>query len=220
MDNWFVKLHRKILDWEWYDDINTCRLFFHLLLKSNYEDNKWHWVEIKRWQRLTSLPSLSKETWLTIQQIRTSISRLKSTGEITDQSTNTFRLITVIKYNDYQDNQQANQQAVNRQSTANKEREELKEYILYEKNKNNATYYILNSLFNLWYIPSKTETIEKFREWVKTLLEFNQVSSLEEIKDICTKFELYRKTTDKNIKNYKSTFMNSILFTKNKKYAK
>ena len=26
-----ILLHRKIVEWEWYTDINTCRLFIHML---------------------------------------------------------------------------------------------------------------------------------------------------------------------------------------------
>ena len=40
MEGW-IKLHRQILDWEWYDDINVKVLFLHLLLTANYEDKKW-----------------------------------------------------------------------------------------------------------------------------------------------------------------------------------
>ncbi len=31
MNDGFIKLHRKIIDWEWYDDINTKTLFIHIL---------------------------------------------------------------------------------------------------------------------------------------------------------------------------------------------
>ena len=30
----YIKLSRKILDWEWYGNINTCRVFIHMLLKA------------------------------------------------------------------------------------------------------------------------------------------------------------------------------------------
>ena len=30
----YVKISRKILDWEWYTDINTKVLFLHILLKA------------------------------------------------------------------------------------------------------------------------------------------------------------------------------------------
>ena len=36
----FIKLFRQILDWEWYDDLPTCRLFIHLLLKANYAERR------------------------------------------------------------------------------------------------------------------------------------------------------------------------------------
>lgn len=98
----FIALHRKLIDWEWYSDINTTRLFIHLLLTVNWEDKKWHGLIIKRGQIITSLPHLSEQTGLSIQNIRTSISNLKSTGELTDKVTNKFRLISIVKYDDYQ----------------------------------------------------------------------------------------------------------------------
>ena len=36
----FINLHRKILDWEWYDDINVFRVFTHLLLTVNWTPAK------------------------------------------------------------------------------------------------------------------------------------------------------------------------------------
>ena len=47
MNDGFIKLHRKIIDWEWYDDINTKTLFIHILLMANFEDKKWHGETVK-----------------------------------------------------------------------------------------------------------------------------------------------------------------------------
>ena len=41
LENGFVKLHRSLLKWEWYDDLNTFKLFMHLLLTVNYYDRQW-----------------------------------------------------------------------------------------------------------------------------------------------------------------------------------
>lgn len=142
----FIKLDRKILDWEWWDDVNTFRLFMTILLMANWEDKKWHGREIKRGQLWTSLPSLSKKAQLTIQQTRSSLDKLKLTGEITDESTASGRLVTVVKYDVYQgspkkvtdkstdkstDNQQTSNRQPNRQpnrrATATKEYKEHKE---------------------------------------------------------------------------------------------
>ena len=98
----FITLHRQILDWEWYKDVNTAFLFIHLLLSANFADTRFKGKLIKRGQIVTSLPSLSTETGLSIRQTRTALSHLVSTGEITDESTPNYRIITVVKYDDYQ----------------------------------------------------------------------------------------------------------------------
>lgn len=222
MDNWFIKIHRKILDWEWYDDINTCRLFCHLLLKCNYEDNKWHWKTIKRGQRITSLNSLSKETGLTIQQTRTSIIKLKSTGEITDQTTNSFRLITVINYELYQANQQANQQASNKRVTTNKEREEYKEVkniTISDFDKNSIPYFILEWFLKLWFYYNWKKN--EFENWCKELCKINWIRFPNDIKKIMSEFVFYWQNRWVKITNHKICLQNSPLLPNNvNKYAK
>ena len=138
----FIKLDRKILDWEWWDDITTFRLFMTILLMANWEDKKWKGKTIKRGQLWTSLPSLSKKARLSIQQTRSSLDKLKITGEITDESTSSGRLITVVKYDVYQtkpkkvtdkttdktaEEQQTSNRQSNRRATATKEYKEYKE---------------------------------------------------------------------------------------------
>ena len=102
-ENGFIVLQRKIIKWEWWDNPNVAHLFLHLLLSANYEEKQWHGQIIKRGQLITGLKKLSENTGLSVRIIRTCLKRLKSTGEITNQSTNRFRIITIIKYNDYQD---------------------------------------------------------------------------------------------------------------------
>jgi hypothetical protein len=120
----FITLHRKLLDWEWYSDINTKTLFIHCLLKANWEDKNWRGIDVKRGSFVTSYDSLSKETKLTIQQIRTSIFKLTKTQEINIQTTNKFTLLTIVKYEDYQSletkpthKQQTNNKQTNKQIT-------------------------------------------------------------------------------------------------------
>lgn len=108
MDGGFIKIDRGILDWEWYSDINTTRLFIHLILKANWKDGRFQGQEIKRGSFVTSYPKLAEETELTVNQVRTSLSKLKSTGEITVKSQSKFSVITVKNYCLYQDISQAN----------------------------------------------------------------------------------------------------------------
>lgn len=97
-----IDLHRKILDWEWYSDINTCRLFIHMLLKANWREGKFRGTTVPRGSFVSSLEKLSEETGLTIRELRTAISHLKMTGELTVKATNKYSVFTVNNYDLYQ----------------------------------------------------------------------------------------------------------------------
>ena len=98
----FIQLHRKIVEWEWYSNTNTFRLFVHCLLMANFTDGRFEGNEIKRGQFVTSLDHLSKQTRLSVRQVRVALDHLIMTGELTSQSFNRFRVITVVKYDVYQ----------------------------------------------------------------------------------------------------------------------
>lgn len=120
----YIKLHRKMVDWEWYDDLNTFKLFIHLLLKVNHKDNKWRGEVVKRGTCITSRASLSLETGLSEQQVRTALDKLISTKDITKITNKKNTLIIVTNYNIYQesnqeDNQQLNQVPTNEQPSSN-----------------------------------------------------------------------------------------------------
>lgn len=102
LENGFIKLHRKILKWEWYDDRNTTSLFIHLLLTVNATDEIWHGVKIKRGSRVSSFAKLAKELNLTIKEIRTCLQHLEQTQEVAHASTRNFTVFTVLNYDSYQ----------------------------------------------------------------------------------------------------------------------
>lgn len=107
-----------MLDWEWYSDINTCRLFIHMLLKANWKEGKFQGTTVSRGSFVSSLPKLSEETKLTIREVRTAISHLKMTGELTVRSQSKYSVFTVVNYNQYQTNDMQNDSHLtcNRQS--------------------------------------------------------------------------------------------------------
>ena len=118
----WIKIHRGMLEWEWYDDNNTKILFLHLLLKANHKEKSYRGQLVKVGQLITGLDVLSKETGLSIQKIRTAISKLKSTNEITIKTSAKGSIIQVVKYKDYQQatsDATDNQQASNKQTTTN-----------------------------------------------------------------------------------------------------
>ena len=116
MNEVWIKLHKKFLDWKWYKNKNTKILFIHCLLKANWKDGFYEGVEIKRGSFITGRKQLSKELALTEQEIRTAIKHLKSTNEITIKTTNTFSIISIVNYDKYQAvNQLYNQRVTNEQ---------------------------------------------------------------------------------------------------------
>jgi len=101
MDGW-VKLHRKLMEWEWYSDANTFRLFVHLLLRASYEANEWRGVTLKSGQVLTGRKQLAKELVLSERQIRTALKNLQTTNEVTIKSTNKYSIISITNWSKYQ----------------------------------------------------------------------------------------------------------------------
>ena len=101
-DNEYIKLFRKLINWEWYSDINTTRLFVHCLLKANWKDGDWKGIHYKKGQFITSLESLSEETGLSVRAVRTSLNHLISTGEVTSKNLPKGRIITINNWVGYQ----------------------------------------------------------------------------------------------------------------------
>lgn len=121
LESGYIKLHRKMTQWEWYTDTNTTMLFIHLLLTVNYEDKKWQGKVIKRGQRVCSYSVLSKELKLSVRSIRTSLNKLKMTGEVTSETTSKYSLISIVNYDLYQDERQAKGQSGDKQPTSKRQ---------------------------------------------------------------------------------------------------
>lgn len=139
--NGFIKIHRKLLKWEWYSDLNVRVLFFHCLLKANHKSEKWQGIEIKAGQFVTSYGHLAKECGLTVHQTRTALDKLKMTGEIANKTTSRYSIITIKNWNLYQANgKQDGKQMANRWQT-NGNKQEIKE----DKEVKNLNLSLINS---------------------------------------------------------------------------
>lgn len=120
--NGFVKVHRSFLDWEWYDDGNCVRVFFHLLLNVNWETKKWRGKTILPGQIITSMDGLGRKLGLSRSSVVRVFSKLESTGEVTIDANNKWTLVTIVNWAKYQDadqpsGQQNEQRANNGRTT-------------------------------------------------------------------------------------------------------
>lgn len=124
--NGYIKLYRKLIRWGWYQDSVVKGLFLHCLLLASFRDFNWMDKHLKAGQFVTSYKRLSEDLGFTVQQIRTALKKLESTGEITSISTNKFTVITVMNWENYQvdedsTNTQSNNPITNEQQTNNKQ---------------------------------------------------------------------------------------------------
>lgn len=120
LDTGFVKIYRSLLNWEWYDDVATKTVFLHLLLTVSIDDQKWHGIVVKRGSRVSSYAKLAEETKLSVQQIRTAINHLESTGELTRSKHAKFTVFAINNYDEYQkvtSKSTVNQQGANKVTT-------------------------------------------------------------------------------------------------------
>jgi len=123
MQQGWIKIHRQLLEWEWYDDNNTKIVFLHLLLKANHKPKNYRGLELKAGTILTGRKLLCLETKLTVRQIRTSLTKLKSTNEITIKTSSQGSVIEIVNYSKYQlaTNETTNERPTSdQQTTTNK----------------------------------------------------------------------------------------------------
>lgn len=112
----YLKLHRKMLNWGWYGDTNTTRLFLHILLSANWLPGECYGIRYEAGEFVTSLDRLSKETNLSFSQVRTALKHMEMTGEITSTSHGKCRVITVNNWCAYQASDKDDRKEIARKS--------------------------------------------------------------------------------------------------------
>lgn len=124
----WIKIHRKMLDWQWFGDSRMVQLFLYLLLSASVEEKSWRDIKVGRGQVIVTRKGLADALNMSEQNVRTCLERLKESGEINQQSTNKYTIITICKFDSYQYeekrvNQHFNQQITNNQPTNNQQTE-------------------------------------------------------------------------------------------------
>ncbi len=175
----FIKLDRNILNWGWYTDLTTKAVFLHMLLKANIQDKMWLGKPVKRGQLVTSTNHLSAELSLSVQSVRTALSHLRDTGEITTKATTKFTIVTIVNFEKYQainaytnenstnkslanehtKQPTANTQLTNNQQASNKQLTTTKE-IKNKKNEKNEKNHKKGRSSKGLSVPSMTEVID------------------------------------------------------------
>lgn len=122
----WIKLHKSLKEWQWYDDHNATRLLIHLLLSVNYEDKNWKGQVVKAGTFITSWENLSKEIGLSVKQTRVAMDKLERSKEVARYTTNKWQAITLLKWDKLQVECNKDGKQMGRQRATTKEYKEIK----------------------------------------------------------------------------------------------
>lgn len=210
MNNGWIKIHRKLTEWEWYSDVNTTRVFLHLLIVANHKDKNWRGIEVKRGQRLTSLDKLSAETNLSVSKIRTAVKKLISTNEIASKSHSQHTVFTMINYNEYQsDDKQDSKPVTNESQTNDKQIATNKNVRTKECNKKDNTS-LKNDGFAEWWkvYPKKTGKPAAEKSFRAKTKNMGESLFMEFVDNLMLDSQNRYKETDKQFIPNPSTYIN------------
>lgn len=128
MDNGFIKIHRNLNEWGWKKDPKMVAFWMHLLVNANWKDGHYMGHKICAGDIVVGRKALSHETGLSEREIRTCIDKLKMTGEVTSKTTNRFTILTIVKWEEYQDKrEQATSRASSKRPTSDQQATTIEE---------------------------------------------------------------------------------------------
>ena len=144
----WIKIHRKMLEWGWYSDPGTSRVFIHLLLLANFGEREFLGHKIHPGQAVITYGGMAEALGLSVKNVRTAIEHLESTHEIGRQLAGKFQIVTIEKWALYQlDDDEAGREvagnrqgsgrevAGNRQHYKKERKEEIKNYSFWKDEK-------------------------------------------------------------------------------------
>lgn len=98
----YIKIHRKIIDWEWYHDPVVSRVFLHLLVTANYEPGRFEGHKIEVGQCVISLQKVAEILNVSKDSVNRALKKLEKSGELQRLPTAKFTIITLKNYTHYQ----------------------------------------------------------------------------------------------------------------------
>lgn len=103
----WVKLHRKLLEWEWYGDAHMVHLLVHLLLTASHERKEYKGLTIKRGQVVTSKKKQSEALNMSETSVMRRLRRLEVDRFVDLKVDQHGTTITICNYDSYQSKQKA-----------------------------------------------------------------------------------------------------------------
>lgn len=116
MNEGWIKIYFKMLEWEWMDDPYVVTLWLRILLNSNQKERKWHGRTIRRGQWLTSMHHIAEQTGWSRNTVKRIIRILEQSNQITTDTDAHGMVITVVNFSKYQSKGGSNTDPLNNKS--------------------------------------------------------------------------------------------------------
>lgn len=98
----YVKLHRRLLEWEWFGDSSTMHVLLCLLLNANWKEGRWLGFVIPPGSVVTSREKIAAQTGLTEKQVRRALDNLEQGRVIERDRAGKGQLVTLVNWAKYQ----------------------------------------------------------------------------------------------------------------------
>lgn len=143
MEGW-IKLHRKTLDNPIITkDSDYLAVWIYLLLNTTHKEYdvlfKGERVTLKRGQLLTGRKSISEKLKIDENKVQRILKSLENEHQIEQQKSNKNRLITIVSWDKYQQDEQQNEQQLNNKRTTTEQQVNTNKNVKNIKNDNNIT---------------------------------------------------------------------------------
>lgn len=106
MNDGWIKLHRKLKEKAYYKKPPYIFLWIHLLLSANHKPKEFMWngtiILVKQGQLITGRKELALQTGIKESTVERILKLLENEHQIEQQKTTKYRLITIVKWEDYQ----------------------------------------------------------------------------------------------------------------------
>lgn len=100
--NGYIKIYRKLLQWEWWDDPIMLKAWIYILLTATHKDIRWMGVIIPRGCFVTTQRKLANELGVSRRTVQKTIKRLEKCGNISTKVNHDHTIIIVCNYDSYQ----------------------------------------------------------------------------------------------------------------------
>ena len=102
MERW-IKINERLLDWQWFNDGNTLKVWLYLLVKANWKETKWQGLTLKRGQFVISVRRLSGILEMADKTVQRALKALLDSDCIEVKPLGKMgTLVTIKKYSQYQ----------------------------------------------------------------------------------------------------------------------